>query len=173
MAEPATEYWHVRIEAKNDSGKAKTKTKVLATDKSREWIEQRILAPRSRGTPIAVQGRELAWPGIDHVWISVSEVPISQLVAQVKARDAALPYAVLSSTGYPWRAAALGKAMTDDLFDGPVGSPDDDADVAEASAADPRKVMVVHGRDAEARRAMFDFLRALHLDPQEWSELVA
>jgi len=170
MAEPATEYWHVRIEAKNGS----PKPKVFATDKTRDWIEDRILAPRRRGESIAVQGRELAWADIEHVWISVSQVPISQLVAQVKARDDASPVPVLSTTPYSWRATGLAKDMTDELIDGPVGSPSDDDEIADASdAADPRKVMVVHGRDAEARRAMFDFLRALHLDPQEWSELVA
>lgn len=57
MAEPATEYWHVRIEAKNGPSKAK----VFATDKTRDWIEQRILEPRRRGVSIAIQGRELAW----------------------------------------------------------------------------------------------------------------
>ena len=40
-------------------------------------------------------------------------------------------------------------------------------------APDSRKVMVVHGRDEEARRTMFDFLRALGLVPLEWSSLVA
>jgi predicted nucleotide-binding protein len=38
--------------------------------------------------------------------------------------------------------------------------------------ADPRKVFVVHGRNEAARRAMFSFLRALGLDPIEWSEAV-
>lgn len=165
--ELAAEHWHVRIEAKNGSGK----TKVFATDKTRDWIEERILAPRRRGMPIAVQGRELAWAEIEHVWISVSEVSISELVARVKARDAASPVPMLSSTSYSWRAAGYAKDMTDELIDGPVGSPG--AVESASDAADPRKVMVVHGRDEEARRAMFDFLRALRLDPQEWSELVA
>lgn len=33
---------------------------------------------------------------------------------------------------------------------------------------DPKKVFVVHGRNEIARRAMFSFLRALHLEPIEW-----
>lgn len=36
-----------------------------------------------------------------------------------------------------------------------------------------RKVFVVHGRDGAVRTAMFDFLRALYLRPQEWEPLVA
>jgi predicted nucleotide-binding protein len=38
---------------------------------------------------------------------------------------------------------------------------------------DPRKVLVVHGRNEGVRSAMFSFLRAIHLDPIEWSEEVA
>ena len=43
----------------------------------------------------------------------------------------------------------------------------------QTSAADPTKVMVVHGRDDDARRAMFGFLEAIGLMPLEWGELVA
>lgn len=38
---------------------------------------------------------------------------------------------------------------------------------------DPRKVFVIHGRDHEARQAVFDFLRSLDLSPMPWEELVA
>jgi predicted nucleotide-binding protein len=38
---------------------------------------------------------------------------------------------------------------------------------------DPRKVFVVHGRNERIRKAFFDLLRALGLDPIEWSEAVA
>jgi predicted nucleotide-binding protein len=53
---------------------------------------------------------------------------------------------------------------------------------ARVPAADPpvtaepdterRNVLVVYGRDHEARRAVFDFLRSLGLRPLEWEELV-
>ena len=35
-----------------------------------------------------------------------------------------------------------------------------------------RTVMVVYGRDADARRALFDMLRAVGLRPQEWTQLI-
>jgi len=35
-----------------------------------------------------------------------------------------------------------------------------------------RMVFVVHGRNNEARRSMFDFIRAIDLHPLEWSEIV-
>jgi predicted nucleotide-binding protein len=37
---------------------------------------------------------------------------------------------------------------------------------------DPRKVFVIHGRDDEAKEALFGFLRALDLHPVDWEELV-
>lgn len=36
----------------------------------------------------------------------------------------------------------------------------------------PRKVFVVHGRNSEARNAMFEFLRSIDLQPIEWSQAV-
>jgi predicted nucleotide-binding protein len=41
-----------------------------------------------------------------------------------------------------------------------------------ASPINPREVMVVHGQDAEAERAVFDWLRSIGLEPAEWSALV-
>jgi CAP12/Pycsar effector protein, TIR domain len=42
-----------------------------------------------------------------------------------------------------------------------------------ASTKDPRRVMVVHGRNAAAQKAIFMFLRALGLSPTEWEDAVA
>lgn len=44
--------------------------------------------------------------------------------------------------------------------------------LADTIAADPRSVMVVHGQDVEAARAMFDWLRAIKLSPLEWAHQV-
>jgi predicted nucleotide-binding protein len=66
--------------------------------------------------------------------------------------------------------------MTNELIDGPVGQALRSVPApafSERVKADPKKVMVVYGRDDEARRSMFDFLRALGLSPLEWASLVA
>ncbi|HEX8231367.1 MAG TPA: nucleotide-binding protein [Chloroflexia bacterium] len=42
----------------------------------------------------------------------------------------------------------------------------------ETTPQDTRKVMVVYGRDDDARRGLFSFLRAIGLRPIEWSQAV-
>ncbi|MFH1821911.1 MAG: nucleotide-binding protein [Methanobacteriota archaeon] len=38
---------------------------------------------------------------------------------------------------------------------------------------DPKKIFVVHGRNLSARNAIFEFLRAINLNPIEWSQATA
>lgn len=52
-----------------------------------------------------------------------------------------------------------------------VGAKATDLSITSA-ARDPARVFVVHGRNAPARDAMFDFLRALGLRPIEWAQAV-
>jgi predicted nucleotide-binding protein len=40
------------------------------------------------------------------------------------------------------------------------------------SSANRRRVMVIYGHDEEANRALFNWLRAIGLEPMEWSQLV-
>ncbi|MEV6578261.1 nucleotide-binding protein [Streptomyces sp. NPDC051582] len=46
------------------------------------------------------------------------------------------------------------------------------ADRVGEDGTDPRKVFVIHGRNELARKGLFEFLRAIGLDPIEWSEAI-
>lgn len=51
-------------------------------------------------------------------------------------------------------------------------SDDLERSTSEVSGLDPRTVFVVHGRNEDARRAMFEFLRSLDLRPIEWEKAI-
>ena len=142
----------------------------VVLDKNRDWVQRRILEPRRQGKSFAIAGRTFEWSEVDRLSITVSNVPSETLIAQLKARDRASSVAVIGGPGYDWRAAAAAQDVTDDLVEGPPGTMTETGPAP--ARVNPRRVMVVHGRDAEARRAMFDFLRALNLEPAEWSKLV-
>lgn len=44
--------------------------------------------------------------------------------------------------------------------------------VPKAKAGNEKRVFVVHGRDEELRRSIFDFLRCIGLQPMEWGEIL-
>ncbi len=171
MEDHANKYWHIRVRGKSPDGKATRDNEVTVVDRDRAWVDTRILEPRRRNQPITVNGRQFEWDEIQSVWISVSDVRSSVIIQQLKAEDASSPVMRVGGRGYNWRAAQRAKDVTDELIDSPVGSMSDDAP-ASIESADPRKVMVVYGRDGEARLAMFTLLRALGLQPQEWGALV-
>jgi len=168
----APEFWHVIVTPKQGRGsKSERRDDAVAVDKAREWIEDRILEPRRQGQAIAVAGQTMEWIEIERIRITVSNRPSDALVSEIKAEDRASPVTMFGGPGYKWRAAARGIDVTDELIVGPPGTS------SESGPAPPRvnrrRVMVVYGRNPEARRAMFDFLRALGLDPAEWRKLVA
>jgi predicted nucleotide-binding protein len=168
--EPAPKYWNVIVSPKRQ-GKGRARDDAVAVDKDRDWIERRILQPRREGRAIAVGGHTLAWDEIERIRITVADAPSAVRIEQIRASDRASSVAMIGGPSFKWRAAAYAEDVTDDLIEGPPGTS------SEAGAApgrvDPRRVMVVYGRDGEARRAMFDYLRAPVLEPGEWRKLVA
>lgn len=163
------EYWNVIVSPKGS--KRARRDDAVTVDKDRGWIERRVLQPRREGRAIAVAGQTFEWDEIERIRITVADAPSEQVAEQIKAEDRASRVAVLGGPGYQWRAAARARDVTDDLIEGPPGT---SAETGAAPArVDPRRVMVVYGRDGEARRALFDYLRALGLEPAEWRKLVA
>jgi predicted nucleotide-binding protein len=165
------EYWHVIVSPKQAGRKGSRRDDAVVVDKDRDWINRRILEPRRQGHTIAVAGQTFEWTEIERIQITVSEIPADTLIEQLKARDRASSVAVIGGPGYMWRAAAAAHDVTDDLIEGPPGSASERGPAP--TRVDARRVMVVYGRDGDARRAMFDFLRALGLQPAEWTKLVA
>lgn len=165
------EYWHVRVSVKDPYRKASGTSTQTVVDQDREWIEERILEPRRRGQPFTINGQQFAWPDIESVSISVSDEPSSAIIKALASEDAGSSRLHVTKPDYEWRAAERARDVTNELIDAPVGAEGDPA-APGAEAPDSQKVMVVYGRDSKATKAMFEFLRALDLKPQEWSTLV-
>ena len=163
-------FWHVIVSPTNDKRQQGWEDAVVL-DKDREWIERRILEPRRRGEPVSLSGRTYEWGDVERLRITTSTQPSEQLIARHKQEDANSGVMVFGGPSYDWQAAYYADDVTDDLVQAPPGS------ATELGSAprrvDTKTVMVVYGRDGDARRALFDFLRALRLDPQEWGKLVA
>ena len=68
-----------------------------------------------------------------------------------------------------------GKDVTNDLMRDATLSMSSESKVRQVRSQpgqDTNVVFVVHGRNEQARRAMFDFLRAIGLQPLEWSQAI-
>jgi predicted nucleotide-binding protein len=168
----SSEYWHVAIEptaAKKDAGGFDA----VALDRDRDWVERRILDPRRRGETVSLDGQTFSWDDVARLRISTSATDSSAIVQRLKHEDQTSSVVILGGPGYRERAVYAAQDMTDELVDGPPGA----LAVTQRGTSDPdvdrRAVMVVHGRNEDARRAMFDFLRALNLKPLEWGTLIA
>ena len=119
-----------------------------------ESLEQRILDPYRRAKPMVINGRTLHKDDWERIEIYSSEHEIRK-------------------TGeIPWQ---LLQDVTSKLVDRPFGW---DVEADSHSDEDPRpeksarQVFVVHGRNGQARDALFTFLRAIGLHPLEWTEAI-
>jgi len=169
---PLDGYWHVAVEPTAAKRKAGGDDAV-AVDCDRDWVERRILDRRRRGEPIALDGRTFSWEEVERLRIAVSDETSSMIIERLKAEDRQSGVAFIGGPGYKERAVYAAQDVTDELIDGPPGSLASGPEGAASKASsNPRAVMVVYGRNAAARSAMFDFLRALKLEPLEWGSLV-
>jgi predicted nucleotide-binding protein len=124
---------------------------------SEEWIQERIVEPWERGDDLVLDGQH--WPP--------NQARVTVIEASEMAED--IPP---SLEAWNTLITASGKDRTNHFLTRPAGSARVAVATEPGAAADTRKVMVVHGRDGSARRAMFEFLRAIGLWPLEWTELV-
>jgi predicted nucleotide-binding protein len=169
--------FHVRITTRSSKSDDE-----LALDLSREQLEDRFLKPYRRGFPIVTGGKTIPLDDIERLRINYTEEPSSELIPRIQARLKAQRdrsgVLVFGGPGPSWYVTTEGTNVTDDLITGPPGSettneePRTESSQIQKREDRSRRVMVVHGRDVRLRDSMFDFLRALDLDPLEWTELV-
>lgn len=163
--------YHVRISTRSDPSRDEVRL-----DLTHQELEDRFLRPYREGRPIVIGGRTVQSADIDRLLVSFtaeSSVELLPLVRQERRRSP-----VRTSRSDDWYIADKGRDVTDDEITAPPGpvlapAPVSGAtDAVPASGPDPRSVFVVHGRNSDARNAMFTFLRALRLEPIEWNEAV-
>jgi WD40 repeat protein len=144
----------------------------LALDKDADWIEEHIATPRRQGRDIFVDGQVFSWASIGRIHITETAESSAALIPQLPE----LP-GVPEPGGPPllpgFRVAASGEDVTERFLTGPQGTgPRADPRGAITFAANRKAVMVIYGHDTQANTALFDWLRAIGLQPREWSQLI-
>ena len=125
------------------------------------------------GTPDCVR-RGLDLNGIDRV-IALGEGEDWEVIKRSEQEITLAPLVkALRKTRDQQLASSTGTAQPDAMGQTPEGmiTVQDSARVSKTAdqTTNPQTVFVVHGRDEELRKSLFSFLRALGLQPMEWSQ---
>jgi len=174
-------FYHVRMSVQGQTHDE------VKNDLDEETLDHQFLAPYRTGEPVTVNGKTIAWDNVDRVRISLSDIPSSALIEQIRAADRNSRVVRMGGPSLGWRAAAKAGDVTDQLITGPPGSAQQVADAtpaeaetqtalasgSEASLGDAGAVFVVAGRDSRAAAAIGALLRALGLHVVEWEHAVA
>ena len=124
-------------------------------------LERRFVAPYRKDSPIAINGRTLPLADIQRIRVCATHGALQS------PTDADLDSIPEVTNDFFSLAPGVAQSLAPGLDDPEVAS---SPASAQRPPADTREVFVVHGRNDAARDAMFQFLRALALDPLEWSE---
>jgi predicted nucleotide-binding protein len=129
---------------------------LYALNVEEDELRQRLIEPYEKGLPITWSGRTL--PAGDFGTIKITHTEQPQHVPDFEE----------------YEVVKRGRDVTDEWIKGPPGESRAEVIREEVTAdRDPKRVMVVHGRNQAARNAMFAFLRSIGLEPIEWEEAVA
>lgn len=160
--------YHVRITSRDPRRRSRD---ALALDKDAAWIEEYIASPRREGRDVFIDGQVYSWDSIDQIHITETDQTSDQLLPQIHARRQMRR--VVTSTPDRWYVAKDGREVTEQFISGPPGTgPRPDSGRVTAFARNRKAVMVICGRDKKANDALFAWLRAIGLQPREWSQLV-
>jgi predicted nucleotide-binding protein len=161
-------FYHVRITPK---GRQRGREDALALDKDADWIEEHITAPRRQGHDIFVDGRGFSWADVEQIHITETDQTVDQLIPQMDAR--LTESGLITATPTKWYVVTDGRDVTEQFITGPPGTgPSAAADKATTFATDRKAVMVIYGHDTQANEALFAWLRAIGLQPREWTQLI-
>ena len=159
--------YHVRITKKSDRS-----WDVVWLDLNWEELEDRIIAPYRTGQPITINGQSIAIDDIEQIRINETETSSSSLRLEVEQERRSSN--VFTDIPIDWYIANKGREVTNILITTPPGI--ESMSVVHAQeprpSADARAVFVSHGRNDDARDAVFEFLQSIDLHPIEWSEAV-
>ncbi len=159
--------FHLRVTQRNSLQRG---SDALVLDKDEEWLLENVVEPRQRGAAMFVAGRVIEWDDVDEIHITETSEPSSAILPRIRARRSRdQAWSVVPDE---WHVARDGTEVTDRFIQGSPGASTDAVAEPPATARDPSAVMVVHGQDSQASKAMMDWLRAIRLRPLEWSVLV-
>ena len=120
--------------------------------------------PRRQTRNIFIDGRNFSWGEIDEIHITQTTTASSaQLIPAIRARRRL--ELVVTTISDAWYVAYDGEDVTDRFITGPPGEPGGSGK-AVGMATNRKAVMIVCGVDRDVNTAMFDWLRAVGLQPR-------
>jgi predicted nucleotide-binding protein len=140
---------------------------VKAKDRFDRWKARTAEAIRQYVSPLEAERFEKTY-----VPLVMGAGELEPLRDEIFRHQAALDGLIEELTEHP-EALQVGAKSEKAATAAPTATQSDEGDLPDVELTqDPRSVFVIHGRDDEARDAIFAFLRDLDLHPLEWEELV-
>ena len=151
--------FHVTVTMRDGRSKAEVRLGLSAND-----VVERVATPYLAGLPISIGGATLRPEDIDRIRVTFTEEAVEKVLRLVRLeRDAGRGERAESDE---LLVAARGRDVTDDFLSRAPAT-------LATKSIDPRRVFVVHGRNHQAKDALFTFLRCIGLQPMEWAEAIA